>query len=112
MEIYNETIRDLLSSSSSSNSSSSSQQHDIKQDPSHPGGVYVTNITPVCVSSQAQVARLLDRAAQNRAVAATHCNERSSRSHSVFRLQLSGSNEITGEKCKGEETVVCVCVCV
>ena len=52
-----------------------------------------------------QVARLLEHAARNRAVAATHCNERSSRSHSVFRLKLSGSNGKTGETCEGTHVV-------
>ena len=100
LEIYNETIRDLLTHHKEP------VQHDIKLDASHPGGVYITNVTPVTVSSQSQVARLLERAAQNRAVAATNCNERSSRSHSVFRLQLTGSNKITGENCKGQCPVV------
>ena len=31
----------------------------------------------------------------------TQSNERSSRSHSVFTLRLSGSNALTGEKCDG-----------
>ena len=62
----------------------------------------MSNIDPIAVKSAAQVATLLDRANKNRAVAATNCNERSSRSHSVFRLQLIGSNDITAEKCKGQ----------
>ena len=101
LEIYNETIRDLLTSQTSSKAS---LQHDIKLDPSLPGGVHVTNVTPTPVRSQAKVAQLLRQAAKNRAVAATNCNERSSRSHSVFRLELLGNNEITGEECKGQWT--------
>ena len=50
-----------------------------------------------------QVYSLLEKATQNRAVAATQCNERSSRSHSVFRLKLTGENHLTGEKCQGTE---------
>ena len=42
---------------------------------------------------------LLQKAADNRAVAATKCNERSSRSHSVFRLHIKGSNIHTQETC-------------
>lgn len=53
LEIYNETLRDLLSSSSSSGSSSTS--HEIKMDPDRPGQVYVTNLTPVPVTSEKQV---------------------------------------------------------
>ena len=51
LEIYNETIRDLLSSSASSSSSS----HEIKIDPDRPGQVYVTNLTPLPVTSEKQV---------------------------------------------------------
>lgn len=44
---------------------------------------------------------LLARAQQQRAVAATSCNEHSSRSHSVLRLKLSGVNEATTETSRG-----------
>ena len=61
--------------------------------------------TDCCFISQ--VYYLLEKATQNRAVAATQCNERSSRSHSVFRLKLVGENQMTGEKCQGMEACVC-----
>ena len=57
-----------------------------------------------CLSFILQVYSLLEKATQNRAVAATQCNERSSRSHSVFRLKLTGENHLTGEKCQGTES--------
>ena len=47
------------------------------------------------------MAHLLKRAHKNRAVAATNCNERSSRSHSVFQLRITGKNAITTEACSG-----------
>ena len=50
LEIYNETLRDLLASSSGSSAS-----HEIKMDPERPGQVYVTNLTPVPVTSEKQV---------------------------------------------------------
>ena len=49
-----------------------------------------------------QVHALLRKAGENRAVAETKCNARSSRSHSVFRMRIEGSNAHTGEKCVGE----------
>lgn len=52
LEIYNESLRDLLSSSSNG---SSTQSHEIKIDPERPGQVYVTNLTPVSVTSEKQV---------------------------------------------------------
>lgn len=99
LEIYNETIRDLLGSGDSNT------KHEIKiVNPSNTGGaceVTVTNVKTVTVTSETQVYSLLEKATQNRAVAATQCNERSSRSHSVFRLKLVGENQLTGEKCQG-----------
>ncbi|KAI8845529.1 P-loop containing nucleoside triphosphate hydrolase protein [Chytridium lagenaria] len=72
--------------------------HDIKH---NAGKTIVTDITTVPVSSPLEVHDLLKKAALNRAVAATNCNERSSRSHSVFTLRLSGKNSLTGESSDG-----------
>lgn len=44
---------------------------------------------------------MLARAGRNRAVAETQCNNRSSRSHSVFTLRLTGHNTITEERIEG-----------
>lgn len=44
---------------------------------------------------------MLRKANQNRATGATNMNERSSRSHSVFTLQLTGHNAATGENTAG-----------
>ena len=52
------------------------------------------------------VENLLRRAKKARAVAATNCNERSSRSHSVFILKIQGSNAKTGENCVGSLNLV------
>lgn len=46
-----------------------------------------------------QVQALLHLARQNRAVARTAQNERSSRSHSVFQLQISGEHAARGLQC-------------
>ena len=53
-----------------------------------------------------QVTALLERAGKNRAVAATLCNEHSSRSHSVFRLKLTGNNDKTGQSSQGKCSVL------
>lgn len=50
-------------------------------------------------SSPPQVEALLHLARQNRAVARTAQNERSSRSHSVFQLQISGEHAGRGLQC-------------
>lgn len=55
-----------------------------------------------------QVYELLKKARVNRAVAATRCNEYSSRSHFIFQMKIYGENSITGEKCDGK-CVILVC---
>ncbi|XP_046864752.1 carboxy-terminal kinesin 2-like, partial [Xenia sp. Carnegie-2017] len=102
LEIYTETIRDLLGNPDS--------KHEIKQVTTNNGkqvnDVFVTNLKAVAVTSSDQVSSLLRKAYENRSVAATNCNDRSSRSHSVFQLKLVGSNEINGELSQGVLSLV------
>jgi kinesin family protein C1 len=93
VEIYNENIHDLLTNSNDN------QKYDIRHDSN--GKTTVSNITVANVESPESVHKLLDKARKNRAVAATNSNERSSRSHSVFTLRLTGKNSITGESSEG-----------
>ena len=51
---------------------------------------------------------LIAIANQNRSTAQTSLNDRSSRSHSVFQLDIHGENAGRDVRCKCE----CVCVCV
>ncbi|KAJ7065575.1 kinesin-domain-containing protein [Mycena amicta] len=83
LEIYNETITDLLSSSSSSG------KHEIHHHPTTHLTTVSDVLTPV-VTSPAHVQTLLAQAQKRRRVAATVMNERSSRSHSVFTLRIRG----------------------
>eukprot|EP00095_Tigriopus_kingsejongensis_P006418 maker-scaffold1274_size51331-snap-gene-0.10 protein:Tk06418 transcript:maker-scaffold1274_size51331-snap-gene-0.10-mRNA-1 annotation:"carboxy-terminal kinesin 2-like isoform x2" len=98
LEIYNEEIRDLLATEKN-------LKYEIKlaasSTPGQTTDVYVTNLKVVDVKSPDQVVSLLSLAHKNRAIAATNCNERSSRSHSVFQLKITGSNSITTESCSG-----------
>ncbi|KAI3695229.1 hypothetical protein L1987_78221 [Smallanthus sonchifolius] len=92
LEIYNEMIRDLLSSNKSCSADSGNrQQYAIKHDPS--GNTHVSDLTIVDVRSSKEVVFLLNRAAQSRSVGKTQMNEQSSRSHFVFTLRISGVNE-------------------
>lgn len=102
LEIYNETIRDLLSSSKDSKNLS----YEIKMIDSKKNDTYVSNLKVVQVLDENKVHSLLHLAQQQRAVAATNVNERSSRSHSVFRLKLTGVNNITSESCEGTLNLV------
>lgn len=65
----------------------------------------VTNLTdcwvPDPLQSPNQVQSLLNLAQSRRTVHATLMNERSSRSHSIFTLRISGTNSMTGESCEG-----------
>ncbi|KAF5332299.1 hypothetical protein D9611_008060 [Ephemerocybe angulata] len=94
LEIYNEAIHDLLIPSTAPDADK--KKHDIKHDPKT-GRTSVTEVTVVPLQSPSQVRVLLARAQSRRSVAATLMNERSSRSHSVFTLRISGVN-VAGEK--------------
>ncbi|CDF32880.1 Kinesin [Chondrus crispus] len=101
LEIYNESIRDLLVDNSGSNKSKSKdEQFKVIFNPetklSSVGG-----LTIIDVENELQVQRLVEKSMKNRATAATHANERSSRSHSVFRLYIEGRNGCTGQKLNG-----------
>ncbi|EPZ36202.1 kinesin-domain-containing protein [Rozella allomycis CSF55] len=91
VEIYNENIRDLLGNGEE-------KKHDIRHSN---GKTIITDITTIQVKDAKQVLSLIEKARKNRAVGETQCNERSSRSHSVFILKLNGKNSITNEETEG-----------
>ncbi|KAL0089196.1 kinesin-LIKE protein [Phycomyces blakesleeanus] len=95
MEIYNETVHDLLGDCSNYGKI----KHDIRHEKS--GKTVITDMTSVLLDSPARVNTMLRKASQNRATGATNMNERSSRSHSVFMLRLNGDNPVTGERTTG-----------
>ncbi|KAG8066364.1 hypothetical protein GUJ93_ZPchr0004g40372 [Zizania palustris] len=100
LEIYNETIRDLLAPGRSSNfEMTAGKQYTIKHDPH--GNTTVSDLIVADVFSSADVTSLLAKASQSRSVGRTHMNEQSSRSHFVFTLKISGSNENTGQQVQG-----------
>lgn len=77
LEIYNESLRDLLCASSAKQDET---KYEIKHD-QQKGTTTVTNTTVVKVRSPTQLYELLKRASKNRAVSKTNMNEHSSRSH-------------------------------
>ncbi|XP_023576702.1 kinesin-like protein KIFC1 isoform X2 [Octodon degus] len=96
VEIYNETVRDLLATGSRKGQGG---ECEIRR--AGPGSeeLTVTNARYIPVSCEREVRALLQLAHQNRAVARTAQNERSSRSHSVFQLQISGEHTARGLQC-------------
>ncbi|ORX94060.1 kinesin-domain-containing protein [Basidiobolus meristosporus CBS 931.73] len=93
VEIYNEAIHDLLGAGEVG------KKHDIRHLPN--GKTILTDVTTLMLDTPDKVSELMKKAGQNRAVAATQCNDRSSRSHSVFTLRLTGNNTLTGEVSEG-----------
>ncbi|KAF5474668.1 hypothetical protein F2P56_006549 [Juglans regia] len=106
LEIYNETIRDLLSTNRSNGldmsrteNSIPGKQYTIKHDAN--GNTHVSDLTIVDVCSIKEISSLLQQAAQSRSVGRTQMNEQSSRSHFVFTLRISGVNESTEQQVQG-----------
>ncbi|KAF2285842.1 hypothetical protein GH714_008373 [Hevea brasiliensis] len=102
LEIYNETIRDLLLTNrdlSRIENGTSGKQYAIKHDAN--GNTHVSDLTIVDVRSTREVSFLLDQAANSRSVGKTQMNEQSSRSHFVFTLRISGINESTDQQVQG-----------
>ncbi|KAF1882806.1 hypothetical protein Lal_00002987 [Lupinus albus] len=105
LEIYNETIRDLLSTNRSPSDATRQEngtpgkQYAIKHDAS--GNTHVSDLTVVDVQSVKEVAFLLNQAANSRSIGKTQMNEQSSRSHFVFTLRIYGVNESTDQQVQG-----------
>lgn len=104
LELYNEELRDLNSSSSGSG-----DPPKIFDDSSKKGGVVVNNIEESHVLNAQQGLKVLHRGAAKRQVAATQCNQQSSRSHTVFTITVSvtsqGTGSSSGPASTSEETV-------
>lgn len=86
MEIYMERIRDLLNPINDN----------LPIHEERGRGVYVKGLLEVYVSSVAEVYEVMRRGGQARAVASTNMNAESSRSHSIFVVQINQKNVETG----------------
>lgn len=100
VEVYNEELNDLLTPASDSK-----KKLEIRHDESRKQTT-VVNCKSVALDSPDTVEVMLRQAQNNRSVAATKANERSSRSHSVFILKLVGENSATNERCEGTLNLV------
>jgi len=100
-EIYNETIRDLLTVDSDG------QKHSIRTDSR--GRNYVEGLTEVFIDLEQvaeQVDDIINLAACNRSVDRTDMNAHSSRSHSIFALKIQGFNEAQNTEVEGSLSLV------
>lgn len=97
LEIYNETLRDLISVD---NSASLEIRHD-----SETGDIHVSDLTMASVTSPEQTIEVLRKAQMNRITGQTNVHARSSRSHCVVVVQISATkgsgngNEASDEMC-------------
>ena len=108
LEIYNERIVDLLRDSGSSPTANAGTGMagigaipgmgtpapkapvlELREDSSQ--GVHVPGATKIPVATLSEVLSVLWRGARNRAMSATDMNERSSRSHTIFQVQVRKS---------------------
>lgn len=94
VEIYNEQVRDLLSSDGS-------QKKLGILTHSQPNGLAVPDASMHPVKSTSDVIELMDIGLKNRAVGATALNERSSRSHSCVTMHIRGLDLKTGAALHG-----------
>jgi centromeric protein E len=90
LEIYNETINDLLAPPTSS----ISQPVQIQGSGSN---VWLSPLREEVVTSLKSVRAVLERGESSRRTASTDWNERSSRSHSVFRVVIESRERGTGQ---------------
>ncbi|XP_059661796.1 kinesin-like protein KIN-14J isoform X2 [Cornus florida] len=94
IEIYNEQVRDLLSSDAS-------QKRLGIWNTSQPNGLVVPEASMYPVKSTSDVLELMNIGLMNRAVGATALNERSSRSHSVLTVHVHGTDLATDAVLRG-----------
>ncbi|CAG8708003.1 7604_t:CDS:10 [Cetraspora pellucida] len=83
MEIYNETVRDLLCP----------ETDDLRIHEDKRRGVYVTPLKEVVVSTPKQVMKELSKGEANRHMSSTDWNERSSRSHTIFQMVVESTTK-------------------
>ncbi|XP_039273332.2 carboxy-terminal kinesin 2-like [Styela clava] len=93
VEIYCEILQDLL------RSGNNAEKLDIRtKGPSGEAMVWVPNLSSHSVTKYADIMKLMALSKRRRATAQTAANDHSSRSHSVFMLRITATNEATGQK--------------
>ena len=85
MEIYNENIRDLLSPNN--------DNLRIKENTNRE--IFVGGLTEAPVKCAAEVAQIMSRGEEHRHFGVTNMNERSSRSHTIFRFVIESREQAT-----------------
>ncbi|KAJ1547142.1 hypothetical protein HK405_006564 [Cladochytrium tenue] len=86
LEIYNETIRDLLTP----------EQTDLRIHEDRKRGVYVSPLKEEIVTTPKQVMKVIQKGEMNRHFGSTDYNEHSSRSHTVFQMVIESRDRNSG----------------
>eukprot|EP00735_Rhodelphis_limneticus_P002107 TRINITY_DN1285_c0_g1::TRINITY_DN1285_c0_g1_i1::g.26844::m.26844 TRINITY_DN1285_c0_g1::TRINITY_DN1285_c0_g1_i1::g.26844 ORF type:complete len:971 (-),score=325.28,sp/F4IJK6/KN14R_ARATH/38.97/2e-113,Kinesin/PF00225.18/7.6e-105,Kinesin/PF00225.18/8.4e+03,DUF3052/PF11253.3/0.036,DUF4136/PF13590.1/0.078,Ribosomal_S25/PF03297.10/62,Ribosomal_S25/PF03297.10/10 TRINITY_DN1285_c0_g1_i1:14-2926(-) len=94
VEIYNETIKDLLSGK---------EKLEIRQGDQ---GVFLPGLTEEPVNSIEEIVRLMDIGSKNRSTGPTNMNVHSSRSHLIVTIWTVATNQVTGQICYGKLNLV------
>ena len=76
-EIYNETVNDLIDTSK--------KNLEIRESPR---GIFVNNLSEITVTNMEKAMQLLNKGENNRIIAETKLNEKSSRSHTIFKINI------------------------
>ena len=97
LEIYNESIRDLLSTE---------QTQKLEMKLGADGLNHVRGLTDFEVDSIDHVNELFAMGKKNRATAITNMNEHSSRSHAILRVTVSGTHNASGTSVTGKLNLV------
>ena len=87
-EIYNETVNDLIDSSK--------KNLEIRE--SVAKGVFVNNLTEVVVPNYEKVIQIMNTGENNRMIAETKLNEKSSRSHTIFKIFIEFTRKDDSDK--------------
>ena len=91
IEIYNESVNDLIEPAN--------KNLDVRESISN--GIYINKLTEVKVDGFDQVMDLMSKGDEFRSIAATKLNELSSRSHTVFRINIC-SKDAAAEDSNGK----------
>ncbi|XP_044309174.1 kinesin-like protein KIFC2 [Varanus komodoensis] len=99
VEMYNEVLRDLLAVDPQ-------EKLDVKLNPDGSGQLHVPGLTTVEVHSLREIQKMLSVGKRNRATHSTCMNERSSRSHVLLTVTVTGTELASGTKVTGKLNLV------
>jgi kinesin family protein C2/C3 len=106
IEIYNETIYDLLQTLDCTDGSPSPCANDECEIRTGPNGCYVKGISIVNVVTHRDIEKLMNIGYQYRSSSSTLINERSSRSHCILTVNVSLIHKVTQIKLFGKLNLI------